>query len=103
MNRTAELIAAMGEASILEKLAEECGELTAAALKLNGGRRGESPMTERHAKANLIEETADVLVMIRLLRWMLNKDELAQLNLIASQKERRMYERLLKEVDKSGS
>jgi len=36
MNRTAELIAAMGEASILEKLAEECGELTAAALKLNG-------------------------------------------------------------------
>ena len=97
MDQLKRLIAAVGEASILEKLAEECGELTATALKLNCVRRGESPMAEKHARANLIEETADVLVMIRLLRRMLDKDELAQLNAIASQKERRMYERLLKE------
>lgn len=95
MNRIDRLIEAAGESALLEKLAEECGELTAAALKVNCVNRGESPMTLIHARANLVEEMADVLVMLRVVKRLLAEDEAQQLNKIAHSKEKRMYERLL--------
>ena len=97
MNRIDKVIERCGEASVIEKLAEECSELSAAALKLNCVRRGENPMTELHARANMVGEIADVLVMIRVVRRILNEAELLQINQCASRKEQRMYERLLKE------
>lgn len=97
MNRMLEVLRSHGENSALQKLAEECAELSAAALKLVCVSKGESPMSEEEARDKLVEEMGDVLVELRLVRHMLTKDENSRVNLIASQKERRMYERLLKE------
>ena len=52
----------VGEAAVLELLAEECSELAQAALKLARKKRGENPTpkTEAECIADLIEEMADV-------------------------------------------
>lgn len=97
MNRMPEVLRSHGENSALRKLAEECSELSAAALKLVCVSKGESPMSEKDAREDLVEEMGDVLVEFRLVRHMLTKEENNRVNLIASQKEQRMYKRLLKE------
>lgn len=54
------------KANLLEQLAEECAELTKAALKEARILRGESYHTkkEKDILANLTEECADVMVML---------------------------------------
>ena len=54
----------IGEAAVLEQLAEECAELAQAALKMARIERGENPtpVTMKMAKENLLEEIADVNV-----------------------------------------
>lgn len=56
----------IGEESLLELLGEECSELTHAALKMARVKRGENPtpVTEDKAKENLIEEIADVYLVL---------------------------------------
>lgn len=58
------IITEMSEASRLEMLAEECAELSHAALKLSRILRHENPtpVTEDKARRNLTSEIADVLV-----------------------------------------
>lgn len=57
-----DIIKEIGEAAALEQLAEECAELGKAALKLSRILRGENPtpVTEKEARENLIEEMVDV-------------------------------------------
>ena len=59
----------IGLPALLEQLAEECGELTQAALKLARLRRGENPTpkTEQECITDLIEEIADVELCINIL------------------------------------
>ena len=59
----------IGLPAVLEQLAEECGELTQAALKLARLRRGENPTpkTEKECRDALVEEMADVQLVIDLL------------------------------------
>lgn len=56
----------IGEEPLLELLGEECSELTQAALKMARVKRGENPtpVTEDKAKENLIEEIADVYLVL---------------------------------------
>lgn len=58
----------MSDLSILEGLAEEAGELSAAALKLARIRHGENPSPKKEAQAfiDLLEEIADVKVYLEL-------------------------------------
>lgn len=52
----------IGEAAMLEQLAEECTELAQAALKLARLERGENPVrsTKEECTAHVLEEIADV-------------------------------------------
>lgn len=52
-----------GEDYLLRQLAEECAELAQAALKVIRARHGETPVTPEEARAKLLEEIADVMVM----------------------------------------
>lgn len=60
----------LGKAALLEQLAEECAELSKAALKYARILRGENPtpVGELEALDNIKEETADVLGCIETLR-----------------------------------
>ena len=64
-----EILDRIGLPALLEQLAEECGELTQAALKLARLRRGENPTpkTEKECRDALVEEMADVQLVIDLL------------------------------------
>ena len=57
-----QIIDIVGRAAIFEQLAEECSELAQASLKMARIIRGENPtpVTEREAFANVIEELSDV-------------------------------------------
>ena len=59
----------IGEAAVLEQLAEECAELAQAALKMARIERGENPtpVTMKKATKNLLEEIADVHVCLNVL------------------------------------
>lgn len=63
-----EMIAATGPEYMLRQLAEECCELGHAALKTVCAIYGETPVSLGEAHEMLIEETADVLVMINILK-----------------------------------
>lgn len=56
----------IGEPALLEMCAEECSELAHAALKMARYERGENPtpVKPEDVKANLIEEAADVLLVL---------------------------------------
>lgn len=56
-------------AALYEQFAEECAELTQAALKMARCLRGENPtpMTEEQIKHNLTEETSDVHLVSKIL------------------------------------
>jgi len=64
-----EILDYIGLPALLEQLAEECGELTQAALKLARLRHGENPTpkTEMQCIAGLTEEIADVELCINIL------------------------------------
>ena len=56
------MIEKIGEPAMLEQMAEECAELAKALLKLSRIIRGENPtpVTEKEAWENIVEEYADV-------------------------------------------
>ena len=57
------MVEIIGEAAVLEMLAEECSELAHAALKLARIKRGDNPTptSVEHAQSDVMEEWADVL------------------------------------------
>lgn len=61
----------VGEAAVLEQLAEECTELAHAALKAARiiRRENPTPVTMQEAKENLLEEIADLNVCLAVLNW----------------------------------
>ena len=65
-----ELIEKIGISALIENVAEECLELGHASLKLSRVLRGENPtpVTEEAAIAKLIEEAADVTLMVEALK-----------------------------------
>lgn len=82
-----------GEDYLLRQLAEECAELAQAALKVIRTRHGETPVTPEEARANLLEEIADVMVMMDLVFE--NDDEIGAVDEIMDAKIERMLYRLM--------
>ena len=64
-----DIIDSIGLPAVLEQLAEECSELAQASLKYARFMRGENPTpkTEEECRNALVEEMADVQLMIDLL------------------------------------
>lgn len=67
MNYANEILHAMGREGILVQMAEECGELTQACMKMIRSWHGQTPVSEAEARDMLIEECADVELMIDLI------------------------------------
>ena len=78
----------MGELEMQLQLAEECCELALAALKLRRvlDGRNPTPVTEEAARANLVEETADVYNALGFL--LSGEDNIAIYNIIQKKKDR---------------
>ncbi len=86
-----------GDEYLYRQLAEECMELGHAALKFIRARRSETPVPLDKAQRVLIDEAADVRVMLNALNDMLDADEHARLVKQVVAKDRRMVARLLGE------
>ena len=86
-----------GDEYLYRQLAEECMELSHAALKLIRAKKRETPMPVQDAQQALIEEIADVRVMLFVLEKMLDTDGRVRLIEQTAAKDRRMTERLLGE------
>lgn len=71
-----EMIAATSENYMLRQLAEECCELSQAALKLVRANKGETPVSVPKARRKLVEEMADVKIMFNIVYTLLSKNEL---------------------------
>lgn len=82
-----------GEDYLLRQLAEECAELAQAALKVIRTRHGETPVTPEEARAKLLEEIADVIVMMDMV--IDSDDEADAINEIMDAKVERMLYRLM--------
>lgn len=95
MKRRKKIVEKMGEEYILRQLAEENCELGQAALKLIRAARGETPIKGEFALLALLEETADVLAMIEVLRGTVLTDKCnGYIDGIKEKRLRRMKERL---------
>lgn len=85
-----------GEEYIYRQLAKEAIELAHAALKMVRAMREETPASDKDAKAALIEEIADMRVMLRMITdHMMTVGEFFNLGELETEKERRMIERLI--------
>ena len=96
MARMGEIIKKYGEEYMLRQLAEECNELSQAALKLIRARRKETPMRESEARERLVEEIADVHVMAgAVFEHILFKSEQECVDEWCESKKSRMFTRML--------
>ena len=85
-----------GQEYVLRQLAEESAELCQAALKVVRAMHGETPVTQVEAQDQLLEEIADVKIMLNILiDVMLNDRGLQRIVEIRKKKETRMIERML--------
>lgn len=88
-----------GDEYLFRQLAKECIELAHASLELIRAMRGERPLSIEKARAFFLEEVADVRVMYLVLSRMLGHDEILSIQERSKEKERRMIERLLGELE----
>lgn len=87
---------------VLRQLAEESAELCQAALKLVRVMNNETPVTQADAQNRLLEEIADVEVMLNVLKSaVLNDRGVGKIAEIYRRKEARMIERMI-EGEESG-
>lgn len=86
-----------GDEYLYRQLAEECMELGHAALKLIRAEKRETPVPLEEARTALIDEAADVYVMLNVLDDTLDADERVWLTVQIATKNQRMVARLLGE------
>ena len=88
-----EVIRSLGEPALLEQLAEECSELSQAALKLARKERGENPTPKTLGECfkDLIAEMADVNLCI----WVIETSRGIDLRLNSNWKRERWAQRIL--------
>ena len=91
-----EILDKYGEEYILRQLAEECNELAQAALKYIRAKRGETPMRVDEAVEHLMEEMADVEVVLDAIRdVILTTDQINDVCGIAQAKLQRWISRMV--------
>lgn len=85
-----------GQEYVLRQLAEESAELCQAALKVARVMHGETPVTLVEAQDRMLEEIADVEIMIDILKSAaLNDRGVERVREITVRKQARMIERML--------
>ena len=85
-----------GEEYIIRQLAEEAAELCQAALKLVRAMRDETPVRQIDAQSHLLEEIADVEVMLRVMHCgVLNSEANKRITATGDKKYGRMVTRLI--------
>ena len=90
-----EMVEITGAEYMMRQMAEECAELNHAALKLVRAMNGETPLPITAARANLIEEIADVKNMLRVFESaILNTAELKEVSRIQDAKMQRFSDRI---------
>ena len=90
-----EMVEITGAEYMLRQMAEECAELNHASLKLVRSMNGETPLPITAARANLIEEIADVKNMLRVFESaILNTAELKEIAKIQDAKMQRFSDRI---------
>lgn len=93
-----QIVEQYGEEYILRQLAEESAELCQAALKLVRVMREETPVRWQEGQANLLEEIADVKIMIDMMEGsVITTEARLQIEHIYTQKEKRMKTRMLED------
>lgn len=91
-----EIVKRYGHEYVFRQLAEESAELCQASLKLVRVMNQETPVHWGEAQDHLLEEVADVLIMIDILGdSMLTRDAIEKIERLQADKERRMRERML--------
>lgn len=86
-----------GDEYLYRQIAEECMELGHAALKLIRAQRGETPVPPDEAQRALVDESADVRVMLTAIEKTLDVDGRVCMIEQTAAKDRRMVARLLGE------
>ena len=86
-----------GDEYILRQISEECTELAQASLKLIRAMRGETPMSVIEARKAMVEEVADVRLMLCVFDKMLDTASRTTIYEKMLVKDKRMTERLLGE------
>ena len=96
-DRDKKIMEYLGEPEMLSQLAEECCELGKAALKLRRvlDGRNPTPKTEEEARADLIEEVADVYNVVG---FLLQAEEMLEVYNIIQRKKDRWLGRLEENV-----
>lgn len=80
----------------LRQLAEECSELTQAALKIVRVQNGETPVSIEDAREAFLEEFADVIFMLWCIQELiLSESESQEIDRIMERKSERMKRRML--------
>lgn len=84
-----------GERELLVQTAEECSELAQACCKLLRALDGKTPVSEKQARAALVEELADVHVTMQALEWrVLTIEERVIMNVTEDEKLERWKQRI---------
>ena len=96
MNWEHRIVEQYGREYIFRQLAEEASELCQASLKMVRAMRGETPVSEEDASAHVLEEIADVEVMLNVLKAaVLNARGLQKIASTYQKKKDRMIDRML--------
>ena len=93
--RYEDFVTATSPEYILRQTAEECCELAQAALKVIRARNGETPMGSDAATDALIEEIADTLLMVDIVRYAVIPKHMLDVAKVYSQKWERFKKRVL--------
>ena len=89
-----ELSAALGQAELLSQLTEECGELIQAAQKMRRVLAGTTPVSRDKALRDLVEEAADVVLIVDMLAGLKLIDR-AGVRFIGRYKTERWFKRIM--------
>lgn len=96
MNWEKQIVEQYGKEYIFRQLAEETSELCQASLKMVRAMRGETPVSEQDASARVLEEIADVEVMLTVLkRAVVNDRGNERIAAIYEKKRTRMIDRMI--------
>ncbi|MBR3239135.1 MAG: hypothetical protein IKF99_11925 [Oscillospiraceae bacterium] len=91
-----QIVEQYGEEYIFRQLAEESSELCQASLKMVRSMRGETPVRMTEAYEHVLEEVADIEVMLHVLKTaVLNDGANAKVAAIFQKKKDRMIDRML--------
>ena len=89
-----EMVAATGEEYMLRQMAEECCELSQAALKMVRAYNNETPVSVSKARQKLVEELADVKIMFNIVYSLLSDNELSDYDTVLKYKKDRFSKRI---------